>query len=494
MRSRVFLAVLALAVLFAATAWAEAEKDKCVSCHDGVTPEVVIQWHDSAHSGSGVMCISCHEAEKTDPSGRDHNGYHITPVVTPKHCQKCHPKEVQEFRDSMHDEAGLFSLSSYGIVGEEVVRGNVTIGETRNYMTQFSREGAEAGCLDCHGTVIKVAKDGTLINWPNVGMGRFNPDGSVGSCSTCHTRHDYSIEQARKPETCGQCHLGPDHPQREIYEESKHGNIVAAMGETFDWEAKDWGPEHIKAPTCATCHMSGFGGAVKTTHDVSARLKWELEPVFSYTTEKDYLAGKKKFPIDRTIASRYEKIHGLPEGSLDAVPTGGPNPFAIAKSSAPEVYEAYVGRGKWWNKGETRLDSLAGDSLRSPDDKRRDMLAVCMQCHTRNWAEGDLNKADTAIDTYNSVALAIKKKYYDPIKEEKLDEDIKFNGVSRVDTLWHEIWHHEGRIWRMGAFMQGQDWQHWEGAYEVADDGTQMADWLDNLRVRKQVKEQLGKE
>ncbi len=205
-----------------------------------------------------------------------------------------------------------------------------------------------------------------------------------------------------------------------------------------------------------TCHMSGFGGAVKTTHDVSARLKWELEPVFSWPTDKDYLAGKKKFPIDRTIASRYEKIHGLPEGSLDAVPTGAPNPFAIAKSSAPDVYEAYVGPGKWWTKGETRLDAFHGDSLRSTDDKRQDMLAVCTQCHTKSWAEGDLKKADTTIETYNSVALATKKKYYDPIKKEKLDEDIKFNGKSRVDTLWHEIWHHEGRIWRMGAFMQGQ--------------------------------------
>jgi hypothetical protein len=90
------------------------------------------------------------------------------------------------------------------------------------------------------------------------------------------------------------------------------------------------------------------------------------------------------------------------------------------------------------------------------------------------------------------IVLAIKKKYYDVIKAEKLDEDIKFNGKSEADNLWHEVWHHEGRIWRMGAFMQGQDWQHWEGSYEVADDGSHFADWLDKLRVRKAVKEKLG--
>jgi hypothetical protein len=440
------------------------------------------------------MCYSCHEADRKDPSGFDHNGYLITAVVTPNHCQGCHAKEVKEFRESMHDEAGLFSLSSFTVVGEEDVRGNVTVGQTKNYKTHFSREGAEAGCLDCHGTVIEVGKDGTLINWPNVGIGRFNPDGSVGSCSPCHTRHTYSIAQARKPETCGQCHLGPDHPQREIYEESKHGNLVAANGEHYNWDAEDWGPEHIEAPTCATCHMSGFGGAVKTTHNVSARLKWELEPVFSWPTEAKYESGSEKYPIDDAIARRYEKIHDLPEGSLDAVGTGAPNPFGAAKKFAPDVYEKYVGSGKWWSKGDTRLDAFGGDALRSPEEKRSDMLAVCTQCHTRSWAEGDLNKADATVDTYNAVALAIKKKYYDPIKAEKLDADIMFNGQSRVDTLWHEVWHHEGRIWRMGAFMQGQDWQHWEGAYEVADDGAEMADWLDNLRVRKQMKEKLEME
>ena len=56
--------------------------------------------------------------------------------------------------------------------------------------------------------------------WPNTGIGRINPDGSAGSCSACHTRHSFSKAQAREPQTCGKCHLGPDHPQMEIYQES----------------------------------------------------------------------------------------------------------------------------------------------------------------------------------------------------------------------------------------------------------------------------------
>lgn len=488
--------ICGLFLIFTATAVSGKETTvaPCIECHNEVSPGIVKQWQESEHSKAGVLCYACHEANENDPSGFEHEGYRVTSVVSPNYCSSCHPRAVKEFRESLHDEAGLFSLSAYGVVeGEEVV-GNVTFGQTKNYKTHFSRESAEGGCLDCHGTVIKVGADGTLINWPNVGIGRFNPDGSVGSCSVCHTRHVFSLAQARKPETCGNCHLGPDHPQREIYEESKHGNLVAANGEHYNWTAPAglWGPEDVEAPTCAVCHMSGFGGAVKSTHNVSARLKWELEPVFSWPTEPKYLTGKEKYPIPPKIARRYEKIHNLPPGSLKEVPTGTPNPFATAKKFAPDVYKAYVGPGKWWEKGETRLDAFGGEALRSPDAKREDMVAVCTQCHSESWARGDLAKSDAVIGVYNAVVLAIKKKYYDPIKKEKLDEDIKFNGMSEVDNLWHEIWHHEGRIWRMGGFMQGQDWQHWEGAYEVADDGSHMADLYEKLKLRKAVKEKLG--
>jgi hypothetical protein len=40
-------------------------------------------------------------------------------------------------------------------------------------------------------------------------------------------RHTASVEVARMPRTCGQCHLGPDHSQIGIYAESKHGVLLA---------------------------------------------------------------------------------------------------------------------------------------------------------------------------------------------------------------------------------------------------------------------------
>ena len=59
--------------------------------------------------------------------------------------------------------------------------------------------------------------------WPNSGIGRLNPDGSRGTCHACHSRHAFEAKLSRSPENCGKCHMGPDHPQIEIYNESKHG-------------------------------------------------------------------------------------------------------------------------------------------------------------------------------------------------------------------------------------------------------------------------------
>ena len=37
------------------------------------------------------------------------------------------------------------------------------------------------------------------------------------------TRHAFEAKLSRSPENCGKCHMGPDHPHIEIYNESKHG-------------------------------------------------------------------------------------------------------------------------------------------------------------------------------------------------------------------------------------------------------------------------------
>jgi hypothetical protein len=36
--------------------------------------------------------------------------------------------------------------------------------------------------------------------------------------ATCHTRHKFTIVEARKPNACASCHLGPDHPDTDEFE------------------------------------------------------------------------------------------------------------------------------------------------------------------------------------------------------------------------------------------------------------------------------------
>jgi hypothetical protein len=96
-----------------------------------------------------------------------------------------------------------------------------------------------------------------LLNWPNHGVGRVNPDGSLGSCTSCHPRHSFAIEIARQPYTCAQCHLEPDTPAWNVYRESKHGNIFLTQGQSWNWQSVPWkvGTD-FRAPTCSVCHNS----------------------------------------------------------------------------------------------------------------------------------------------------------------------------------------------------------------------------------------------
>ena len=126
--------------------------------------------------------------------------------------------------------------------------------------------------------------------WPNTGIGRINLDGSRGSCTACHSRHDFSRRRARQPENCGKCHLGPDHPQKEIYEESKHGIAYRDLKDDMNMDSPQWvlGQDYSQAPTCATCHMSGNiqnGGII--THDPGERISWTNRPPVSLVMDTD---------------------------------------------------------------------------------------------------------------------------------------------------------------------------------------------------------------
>ena len=271
-------ALLALALMLPSGGWtqtaaaakpaagASKESQACIKCHqEQATPLVVQQWASSKHSGAGIGCFECHQAGKDRPDSFEHYNFRISVIVSPKVCGTCHAKETDEFENSHHALAGQILGSLDNVLGD-IIEGP---------------QAAASGCAKCHGSVIKVLKDGKLdpATWPNEGIGRINPDGSKGSCSICHSRHTFSLAIARQPESCGYCHLGPDHPHEEIYTESKHGVTYRSLIGQMNLNADKWvlGKDYNVAPTCNTCH-TGATTKLPVTHDVGARLSWNLRP------------------------------------------------------------------------------------------------------------------------------------------------------------------------------------------------------------------------
>mgnify|MGYP001212175067 FL=1 len=377
-KAMLFAPSLIILLTFAGVATASTERispetAQCLTCHIE-TPAVISQWEESAHWNAGVGCYECHQANAGDADAMDHYGFSVAVIVSPLDCAQCHPEESAEQEASHHAKAGDILNTKDGILGQ-------TIG---------GEPAVAVGCRQCHGSIVKVNPDGSLdpATWPNTGIGRVNPDGSKGTCSACHTRHRFSKKQARQPETCGKCHLGPDHPQKEVYEESKHGILYQAFKDELNLDRPKWvaGQDYFDAPTCATCHMSATPNQ-GVTHDVGTRLAWDL-----------------RAPISKRTAD--------------------------------------------WEK------------------KLADMQDVCAACHGAPFVEGFYIQLDAFVDLYNNkFALPAKE-----IRELLMEEGIltKSDFDDKIDWIYWELWHHEGRRARHGAAMSGPDYAWWHGIYDVA--------------------------
>ena len=260
---------------------------KCVSCHTDVNPGIINDWKNSRHAQVGVSCLDCHQVEKGSPTAVPHGDLidksrhdasmidkevFVSVLVPPSVCGRCHTVEKEQF-----DKSGHFRAFRQ-IIPKDSLHALVHRHEGQDH-PELSGAPGETGCMQCHGTKIELDENGrpSPETWPNAGMGNVYPDDSTGNCSTCHTRHKFSIAEARKPAACASCHLGPDHPNIEIFENSKHGHIYLTEGESWKWDtAPDaWEPGDYRGPTCATCHMSGIG-ELKTTHNINERLYWNL--------------------------------------------------------------------------------------------------------------------------------------------------------------------------------------------------------------------------
>ena len=270
--------------------------------------------------------------------------------------------------------------------------------------------------LDATGAIARDADGKPLLHagtWPNTGIGRLNLDGSRGSCTACHSRHDFSPRRARQPENCGKCHLGPDHPQKEIYEESKHGVAYRDLRDEMNLDADEWvlGRDYAAAPTCASCHMSGnLRNGGRTTHDPGERISWTNRPPVSVVMDTD---------VNHAIVSATDPAE----------------------------------------RRRLTTDTAVA--------KRERMQEVCSHCHTPSYVNAFYQQYDEFLILYNEKFAKPGQAILAALLEEGLRTPTQFD--EEVEWTWFYLWHHEGRRARHGASMMAPDYTHWHGMFEVAE-------------------------
>ena len=233
------LCLIGLALSITSTVLAE----DCVECHKKETPAAVTQWQESAHAAK-LDCTSCH--------GTDHEAIiNGEAVVDAKVCGRCHEKAFHEHVASKH---GMSLHTGWGC--------------TRNLDTRDPRE-----CAFCHEegstqpkTTVQCARFLTqTAEMRSLGCNRCHQ--VENSCASCHTNHITDLASVQAPESCATCHMGPDHPQWEMWQTSRHGVLYEALGE----EA---------GPTCQRCHMPNG------SHDISFGIT--MSPAMTQSSGKDF--------------------------------------------------------------------------------------------------------------------------------------------------------------------------------------------------------------
>ena len=277
---------------------------KCATCHRRETSAVVHQFERSEHAKNGVSCLDCHKAVENQET-QAHKGFTIAKHLTAKNCSECHTTEYTQFLRSRHAAPAWAAVSgAKDFTAEQIAFAEKyhkgAVNRPVNQLAITEGESAiNVGCLGCHD------------------IGKPNADGSIGTCTACHARHSTSIALAREPETCGQCHMGPDHAQIEIYHESKHGVLYNAQKADMNLKAspKTLTTADMSVPTCGTCHLSGLDG-LNVTHDTTERLSYWL---FAAVSDKrpTYQQGQdamKETCLKCHARSQVEKFYQEAEG------------------------------------------------------------------------------------------------------------------------------------------------------------------------------------
>ncbi len=389
--------------------------DDCVDCHRDETRSIVADWQISRHQTEDVGCRDCHKGKHTSADDVDK-----LKTVTADTCGRCHEERLEQFSKGKHALAWAA----------------VEAMPTTHALPMSLAHGMK-GCGGCHKLGLKDEET----------VARLKEEGSMfghASCDACHTRHTFSLVEARQPQACQTCHMGFDHPQWEMWSASKHGvRYLLTQNGVLDSETP--------APTCQTCHM------VDGDHEV--RTAW------------GFLAVRLPLPEDEQwAADQVTILQAL--GVLD--PEGNPT---------------------------ARLDVVkAADVARLTqedfDRERNKMIDVCNDCHSENFSRAELAKADDLIreaDHLLAEAIRIIAALY---KEGVLEKPEAYAHAFPDLLTFHDApTSIEQRLFEMhlkhrmrafqGAFHANPDYALWYGWSEMIRDLSEIRHMASEMRAHK---------
>jgi len=385
---------------------------QCIDCHTKVTPHIVSDWKLSKHSQVEVTCISCHGDQHTSASD-----VAKVKIPTPETCSTCHQTQVEQFNKGKH------------AIAWAAMKAMPTIHWQPMAMTE-----GEKGCGGCH-------KIGNKTPDEIVELRRNRSEFGAAQCDACHTRHTFSVEEARQPQACETCHMGFDHPQWEMYSASKHGVRT-------DLKQLRVLPADAAAPTCQTCHMQNGNHEVRTA--------W------------GFLAVRLPMPEDKQwAADRATILQAL--GVLD--PDGKPTPLLNTVKAAD-------------------LARLTQEDWQRERDK---MLNTCNQCHSANFAKQQLEYGDDMIRNADHLMAegirVVALLYKDGILPKPANYQYAFPNLLTFhdaptvieQKLFVMYLEHRMRTFQ-GTFHASPDYALWYGWSEMQRDLTEIKELAEEMR------------
>jgi len=392
---------------------------QCIECHNKVTPNIVADWKLSKHSAAEISCVACHgdgHSSATDVAKAK--------IPTPETCAQCHETQVAQFKRGKHAMAWA-SMKAM---------------PTIHWQPMAMIEG-EKGCGGCHKIGDKSPAEVAEL--------RHNSSGTefgAAQCDACHTRHTFSVDEARSPQACETCHMGFDHPQWEMYSASKHGV-------RSDLKQKHVLPADAPAPTCQTCHMQDGNHEVRTA--------W------------GFLAVRLPLPEDKQwAADRATILEAL--GVLD--PEGQPTKLVDVVKAAD-------------------LARLTQEDWQRERDK---MIKTCNQCHSVNFAKQQLQQGDDMIKNADHLMAEAIHIVADLYKDGVLPKPanyayafpnlLTFHDAPTVieQKLFVMYLEHRMRTFQ-GTFHASPDYALWYGWSEMQRDLTEIKELAAQMRREKHV-------